>query len=361
MEGPSGTTVTLNGKKYLYFAGTSYFNLHRHPGLIKSAAAALEQYGLGSATSRTLSGTTPAILELERLAASFFGTEDAVYLPSGYLSNLAGFDGLMQYHPFHRIYVDEYAHYSLCDAARATGKPVCEFGHLNADDLQQLLEETLKPGDRPLVASDGLFPVSGKMPPAARYLEIVGRYGGVLWLDDAHGSGITGASGRGTAEELGLENRNLFTGTTLSKAFGAYGGVVSGNASFIAKVRRSGAYQGSNAPLSAAVAAGIKGMELVRSNPGLRKALREKAFTLKQGLAAIGLPVTPDDIPIASFTWGDAKGMIGLRQKLLEEGIYIQYTSYRGSGPEGALRMVVCSDHSRQEIDRLIEVLGHAL
>lgn len=124
MEGPAGTSVLLDGKMYLYFAGTSYFNLHGHPALIQSAEEALGKYGTGSATSRSHAGNTPVLLELERTAASFFGTEDAVYLPSGYLSNLAGLQGLALYHPFQRIYLDENAHYSLCDAAMSTGKPV---------------------------------------------------------------------------------------------------------------------------------------------------------------------------------------------------------------------------------------------
>jgi 7-keto-8-aminopelargonate synthetase-like enzyme len=361
MEGPAGTTVLLDGKRYLYFAGTSYFNLHQHPVLIRSAEEALEKYGLGSATSRSHAGNTPALLELERTAASFFVTEDAVYLPSGYLSNLAGLQGLDLSHPFQRIYLDDNAHYSLCDAAMATGKPVHRYGHLDAEGLELLVKDTLMPEEHPLIASDGLFPISGKMPPAGRYLELAGRYGGLVWLDDAHGSGVLGASGRGTVEELGLAGKGIYTGTTLSKAFGAYGGVVPGAASFTGNVRKSGPCLGSNAPLSTAVAAGIKGLEIVRDHPLLRERLWGNALYLKKELADLGLPVTPDHIPIASFKVGTSAQMSGLQQRLMEEGIYIQYTTYRGSGAEGLLRIVVTSGHDRAEIDRLIQLLGKAL
>ena len=361
MEGQAGTSVILDGREYLYFAGTSYFNLHRHPELLRSAREALDRYGMGSATSRSLAGTTPALVELERTAASFFGTEDAVYLPSGYLSSLAGLPGLDMYLPFQRIYIDEYAHYSLSDAAMATGKPVHCFGHLDAGGLEHLLTSTLGGGERPLIATDGLFPVSGKLPPAGRYLELADQYGGAVWVDDAHGSGILGANGRGLAEELGLEGAGLFTGTTLSKAFGAYGGIIPGSVPFTEKVRQTGPCLGSNAPLSPAVAAGIRGLELVSEHPRFRERLRENARYLKKGLAGLGLPVVPDHIPIASFKQGTADQMSGLQKRVMEENIYIQYTTYRGGGSEGCLRIVVTSGHERQEIDRLIRVLGKLL
>ena len=93
MESRAGTRVVLNGKSYLYFAGTSYFQLHSHPELIKAANDATLQYGIGSATTRSMTGTTPLLEKIEQKLASYFNTEDAVYLPSGYLSSLAGLQG----------------------------------------------------------------------------------------------------------------------------------------------------------------------------------------------------------------------------------------------------------------------------
>jgi 7-keto-8-aminopelargonate synthetase-like enzyme len=232
---------------------------------------------------------------------------------------------------------------------------------MDTEGLQNLLRSTLGKGEHPLIASDGLFPVSGKIPPAGQYLELAEKYAGSVWLDDAHGTGILGATGKGTAEELGLKGERLFMSTTLSKAFGAYGGIIPGSLLFTEKVRQTGPCQGSNAPLSMAVAAGIRGLELIRENPHWRERLRENARYLKTGLAGLGLPVFPDHIPIASFKAGTAENMSGLQKSVMEEGIYIQYTAYRGGGAEGSLRIVVTSGHEQVEIDRLLSVLARVL
>lgn len=353
--------VRINGKNYMYFAGTSYFNLHNHPEMILAAKRAMGKYGLGAATSRSLTGTTPMLEELEKCAAGFFNAEDAAYLPSGYLSNMAGLRGLEGLRDFQRIFLDEFSHYSLRESALASGKAVCEFRHRDPEDLREKLRTNLKTGEKPLIASDGLFPVAGQVAPAGQYLHLAGEYDGRVWLDDAHASGILGETGKGTAEELGLKDDRLYSGTTLSKAFGAYGGLVAGTCPYIEKVRASGAYSGTNSPLSAAVAAALKGLKLVAKKPFLRVELRENASFLKKGLAGLGLPVIQDSIPIASFAVGNSLNMMKIQERLMDAGIYIQYTSYRGAGIEGMLRIIVTSTHEKQEIEHLHEALAKVL
>ena len=367
MEGRTGTTVILDGKKYLYFAGTSYFQLHTHPDVVQSAVDATHKFGMGSATTRSLSGTTPLLQKIEDKLANYFNTEDAVYLPSGYLSSLAGMKALDELGTYDLIFLDEGSHYSLIEGAIATGRPVIPFRNRDLKSLESKISENLDSGKRPLIATDGLFPVIAKLAPLGEYLDIALKHQGVLWVDDAHGVGILGSHGRGTCEALGARSDRIYLGATLSKAFGAYGGIILGPGKFIDQVRSGSVMTGSNSPLNAAVAAAMKGLELVQENPGMRKKLWTNARFLIENLGQLGItsedkfiPEMHGTIPIASFSNGDAKRMKSIHNHLMEKGIYIQYTDYKGALPEGVLRIVVTSSHKKVEIVRLASALKEA-
>ncbi len=368
MESRAGTKVVLNGKSYLYFAGTSYFQLHSHPEVIKAAIDATREYGIGSATSRSLTGTTPLLEQLEENLANFFNTEDAVYLPSGYLCSLAGLKALDEMGLFQVIFLDEGSHYSLVEGAAATGKPVIQFRHRDLNDLEDKLKNQLGKDQRPLVATDGLFPIMGTLAPVRDYMNLARRYKGVVWVDDAHGVGILGVHGRGTCEALETPSSEIYLGATLSKAFGAYGGIIAGGRAFIEKVRSGSVMTGSSSPMYAAVAAGIKGLELVQESKNLRKKLWDNAKYMRESLQHIGIRSEPvyipeihGTIPIFSFSHRDASTMQRIHKYLMKHGIYTQYTTYKGAGDEGILRVVVTSSHKKVEIVRLTHTLREAL
>lgn len=367
MESRTGTNVILNGKGYLYFAGTSYFQLHSHPDVIRAANEATLQYGIGSATTRAMTGTTPLLEKIEQKLASYFNTQDAVYLPSGYLSSLAGMKALDEMGKYQVIFLDEGSHYSLAEGAAATGKPVISFRNRDPEDLESLLKKHLDAGQRPLIASDGLFPVMATLAPIRDYLALAVKYDGNVWIDDAHGVGILGAHGRGTCEALGVPSDRIYLGATLSKAFGAYGGIIAGSEDFIRKVRSGSVLTGSSSPMNAAVAAGITGLDLVQKNSELRKKLWDIARYLREGLQHMGIPIEPlfipemhGSIPIFSFAHRDAATMIKIHDYLMKQGIYTQYTLYKGAGSEGVLRVVVTSSHKKVEIVRLTHTLREA-
>ena len=367
MEGRPGTTVTLDGNQYLYFAGTSYFQLHTHPDVLLSAVDATHKFGMGSATTRYLSGTTPLLQKLEQKLSSFFNTEDAVYLPSGYLSSLAGLKALDELDLYDVIFLDEGSHYSLVEGAIATAKPVHLFRNRDLTDLESKISAHLGSKQRPLIATDGLFPVIAKLAPLGDLLDLAAKYKGVVWVDDAHGVGILGAHGRGTCEALGARSNLIYLGATLSKAFGAYGGIIVGPGSFIKQVRSGSVMTGSSSPLNAAVAASIKGLELVQDNPGMRKKLWTNARYLFENLGKLGIrsesrfiPEMHGIIPVVSFSSGSAKNMMSIQNYLMEKGIYIQYTDYKGAEEGGVLRIVVSSAHKKVEIVRLSSALKEA-
>jgi 7-keto-8-aminopelargonate synthetase-like enzyme len=368
MESRTGTEVILNGKKYLYFAGTSYFQLHAHPAIIKAANEATNNYGIGTATTRAMTGTSPLLEEMEIKLAHFFNTEDAVYLPSGYLCSMAGLKALDEMGRYQVIFLDEGSHYSLFEGAAASGRKVIAFRNRDPEDLADKMKEHLGAGERPLVASDGLFPVMGNLAPLRDYLHLAEKYDGVLWIDDAHGVGILGSHGWGSCEALEIPFNKIHLGATLSKAFGAYGGIIAGSKEFIQKVRCGSVLTGSSSPMNAAVAAGIKGLELVRDNSTLRDRLWETALYLRESLVHMGIPVENlfipvkhGTIPIFSFAHRDAASMKKIHSYLLKEGIYTQYTTYKGAGSEGVIRVVVSSEHKKVQIVRLTHALREAI
>lgn len=357
IESPTGTETTINGKKYLYFAGTGYFGLNQHPELAKAACEATLKFGISTATSRALTGTSPLLIAIEKKAAEFFNTEDAVYLPSGYLTNIAGLKALDELKRFDVVFLDEFAHYSLSEACEILNKKVVPFKHRDMDDLKFKLEKHLEIDEKPVVATDGLFPIKAQIAPIDAYDQLLKEYDGLLWIDDAHGMGIIGDKGRGCCEYLKVKSERIFIGGTLSKAFGAYGGIIPGSNEFIAHIKTGSVMTGSSSPTHAAVAAGIKGLELVQQNPEMREKLWENARYLKQKIAGLGIQTDDNCMPVVAFQPGDCLIMEKIHQELMHQGIYIQYAKYRGSGNEGILRIVVFSTHTKKQIDFLAENL----
>jgi len=361
MESKVRTVTTINGKDYLYFAGTGYFQLQSHPEIIQAAVDATKKFGIGSATSRTITGTTNLLIKLEKRIASFFGTEDAAYLPSGYLSDMAGFQALATTGVCNVIFIDEMAHYSNLDGALTTGKKVVRFRHLDANDLIKKMKKNLKKGDKPLIATDGLFPIWAELAPVDNYLKIADEFDGAVWVDDSHAVGIVGETGRGVFEYFHLNSDRLFMGATLSKAFGAYGGFVTGNSDFVGAVKSGNVMTGSSSPSNAMVSAALKGLDLVKNNPELRRRLWDNASYLKKEMKGLGIPVADNYLPIVTFVTGNSVEMEKLQQALMGKGIYIQFVKYVGAGNEGVLRVVVTSSHTKEQIGFLISSLKKLL
>ncbi len=361
MDSKVGTLTTINGKDYLYFAGTGYFQLQSNPAMIQAAVDATMKFGIGSATSRTITGTTNLLLKLEQKIADFFGTEDAAYLPSGYLSNMAGFLALERLDVFDTIFIDESAHYSNISGARGTEKKVIKFKHVDPGDLRKKIKKYSENSEKPLIVSDGLFPIWAEPAPVVEYLKIAEEFNGAVWVDDAHGVGILGENGRGVYEYFHLNSERLFMGATLSKAFGAYGGFVTGNSEFINILKSGNVMTGTNSPPNAMVSAALKGLEIVKNNPGLRLKLQNNAIYLKNKIKKLGVATEDNNLPIVTFTLENSDRMQNIQHSLMNEGIYIQFVKYVGSGADGVLRMVVTSGHTEEEIDFLVSSLGRLL
>jgi 8-amino-7-oxononanoate synthase len=357
MDSGPGPETVINGKRLLYFGGTGYFGFQTHLELIQAAQKATADFGMGTATSRNVFGTSPLYLDVEKTASKFFGSEESIYLPSGYLINIGGFQSLAALRRFDAMFVDDGAHWSITDFMYALQKPVYSFAHGDAESLRAQLKGNLKPGQRPLVVSDGIFPAFGKVAPIPDYFKLVDAYDGCMWLDDCHAIGVLGEHGRGTYEHYGLRSDRLYFGGTLSKAVGAHGGIIPGKQEFILPIRTGHIANGANASPSAAAAAAVKGMELLMAKPELRQQLWRNAHQLKSGLKAMGFDQDDSVVPIAAWTLKTGEDMDRVHAELMNRGIAIQRTHYVGTGVNGALRAVVFANHKPEQINRMLSEL----
>ncbi len=379
MEGPPGAETVLNGRRYLYFAGTSYLGLQGHSALISAAQMAAERYGVHTATTRTGYGTCPPVREVEHRAAGFLGSEAALYLVSGYAVNFAIAAALSSLVDL--VLIDEFAHDCLREATRwldPLKQPPLTFRHRDVVHLAELLHAHTRAGWRPLVLTDGVFPVSGQMAPLTEYLSALSNFdGAMLLVDDAHGLATVGETGRGSLEVAGVatEQINLdpdelqapgphvFHTATLSKAVGGHGGAIVGSQKFLDRIRRgSGWFRGASAPAAPVAAATAKGLELIEAQPDLRRHLAANVRKVRDGLRALGLPVQTGPAPIIGFALESVEQMQHVQVQLVEHGIAIAYArDYAGSGPDGMLRIAVFSTHTLEMIERLLNALARAI
>lgn len=378
MQSPPGASTVIDGRSYLYFAGTGYLGLQGREQVIRAACEATARYGIGSATSRSRTGfgDTPPVVEVERRAAEFFGLDDAFYFMSGYIGANILTEALNDV--FDAVFIDELSHYCLFEAARLSGKPVLRFRHRDADHLRQTLNANLAPRQRPLLLCDGVFAAKGTIAPLADYRAVLADYpGATMCIDDAHGLGVLGDAGRGSfeharlwpmgvnrdvSESLDAGPRQMLCGT-LSKAMGGFGGIIAGTGRFIERLKStSHYYSGTSPPPVPAAAASARALELVASEPQLRVRIRENAATLKNGLRKMGITIDNTPVPIACLVIGDAGNMQRIQRELMRRDICIAYfASYAGLGPEGALRIAVFATHTEQMIGRLVEAIGQVL
>jgi 7-keto-8-aminopelargonate synthetase-like enzyme len=348
------TYVLWKNRRLSYFAGCDYFRLSSHPGVLRAVREGLERHGLNVAASRMTTGNHPLFTLLEKALARFFGAPSALLTGSGYSTNLIVVQALRE--DFSHIFMDERAHLSLRDATRFFAGPVREFKHRHAPDLaRQLRRWHGKP--RPLVLTDGLFARDGELAPLAAYLKILPPRGMIL-LDDAHAAGLIGATGQGTVEYAGVPRRRIIQTVTLSKAFGCYGGAILCEAALREKLMTRSAMFAGSTPLPLPLAhAALKAMKILRGDASLGRRLRRNVHHIKTTLRLRGLAVPATPAPIVCIVPRSAAVVAKMRQRLLARGVYPSFIHYPGGPKGGYFRFVLSSEHSRQQLDDLLEGL----
>lgn len=365
MEVALAAETVIDGRSVVNFGGCAYLGLTAHPVVLEAATQALARYGLGNNLPRRYGVSAKPFKDLEAEATAFFGTEAAHVVGAGYLVSPMAIAALCT--PATRLYVDSVCHHSLQYAAKASGLPMERFPHAgrggDPDALRATIEATLQPGETPLAMMDGITGTFGDIAPVDLYLDAVEAYGGTLYVDDAHAVGVLGPHGEGTASHFGLSANRVPSGASLSKAFSGNGGVLYGSQAFIDAARKTPLCVGSSAGSIPGVAGMTAAMTMLRRDPTPLESLRRNVHTLKHGLQRLGLGIDHNSpTPIASFPVGTAAHMQDIQRRLfIEDGIFLCYSTYTGSGAEGVLRVAVFADHTQAHMDALLDGLARRL
>ena len=320
----------------------------------KAVQDGLKEFGLNVAASRLTTGNHELYERLERQLAEFFEAETAVLVSSGYITNLAAAQALAD--NFSHLLLDERAHGSLLDAARFFDCPIVRFKHRDPVRLARTLTR-LGRTVRPILLTEGMFSHDGELAPLREYLGCLPREG-IILLDDAHGGGVLGNTGKGTLEELGVSRNRVVQTVTLSKAFGVYGGAILGTRALRNKIiERSGLFVGNTPlPLPLANAASVA-VQVLKRDGSLRQRLREATSYCKASLRQAGFPVPETPCPIIAVLPRSEGESAALRERLLAAKIHPPFIKYPGSPPNGYFRFALSSEHSREQLERLVKVL----
>lgn len=350
------TYVRYRGRKLSYFGGCDYFRLASHPAILRATHDGVDKYGLNVAASRLTTGNHPLYEKLEGQLADFFGAESATVVSCGYVTNLVVAQALAG--RFSHLLIDQFAHSGQVDAAQFFDCPVVKFKHRDAEDLARALARCGK-ATRPILLTDGLFAHDGSVAPLTAYLKILPR-DAVILVDDAHGAGILGDTGKGTVEAEAVSRRRIIQTITLSKAFGAYGGAILGtNALRNAIAKRSRLFVG-NTPLPLPLAnAALCSLELLKKDGRrLRQRLRENVCFVRAVLRTAGLEAPDTPGPILSLIPQNGRERATLQRRLLAAGIYPPLVRYLGAPNASYFRFAISSEHTREQLDMLVNVLG---
>ncbi|UVT20727.1 MAG: 8-amino-7-oxononanoate synthase [Nitrospira sp.] len=356
LESATGPTVRYAGREIILLSSNDYLGLSTHPEVIRAAIEATEQYGTGSGASRLISGTLPPHARLEAALATFKGTEAALLFGAGYLANLGVIPNLIARGGL--ILADRLCHASLIDGCRLSHADFRVFRHLDCAHVESLLRR--RSTNRPtLIITEGLFSMDGDLAPLPDLVSLAERYGAMLYVDDAHGTGIIGPTGRGTIEHFGLEQRIPFHMGTLSKALGNHGAYVVGPNDLIQYlINTTRPFIFTTALPPAIAAAASAALDVIQHEPERRARLWSNRQRLFNGLLRLGFRMTQTVGPILPVLVGGAANASALAEQLLSHGIYAPAIR-PPTVPDGTsrIRFTVTSEHTADQIDEALRVL----
>ena len=329
----------------LSFASNDYQNLAEDPCLKAAACAAIQRHGAGSGASRLVTGTLPEHVRLEQHLASFKGTEDAVVWATGYMANVGTISALVG--KGDAVFSDALNHASIIDGCRLSRADVFVYRHGELDDLARQLDAA-GPRRRKLVVSDAVFSMDGDLLDLSAFLAVCRRAGAVSMIDEAHATGVLGATGRGLTEHFGCKP-DIILGT-LSKALGSEGGFVCASRVVCDYLRnRSRSFIFSTAPGPGAMAAADAALSVLEAEPGRAAALRAKTARFVAALNAAGMACATQSA-IVPILVGDERKACEVSAALEREGVLIPAIRYP-TVARGAARLRAAVDVGKTDAD----------
>jgi glycine C-acetyltransferase len=354
LEGPQDAAIHVIGREVINFCANNYLGLANNPAIVEAAHEGLRRFGYGMASVRFICGTQTLHKQLESSIARFLGKDDAILYSSCWDANGGLFETILGDED--AVLSDELNHASIIDGIRLCKARRVRYRHGDMSELERGLRETANCRLR-LIVTDGVFSMDGAMAKLPDICDLADRHDAIVVVDDSHATGILGAGGRGTAEQLGVQDRVDIITSTLGKTLGgASGGFTCGRAEVIEFLRqRSRTYLFSNALPPPIVMAALKALELVGQSSALRDRLHANARRMRAGLEAAGFQLKPGQHPILPVMLGDAALASRMADALLTRGIYVIGFSYPVV-PQGQarIRIQMSAAHTPEQIDRAI-------
>ena len=355
IESAIGPEIQIEGKKLLNFCSNNYLGLANNPEMKKAAIEAIEKYGIGPGAVRTIAGTMTLHRELEEKLAKFKKAEAVITFQTGFVANLAVIPALVGEGDL--IFSDELNHASIIDGCRLSKAEVVRFAHANANDLEDKLKAAPKDVKK-LVITDGVFSMDGDIAPLDKIYEVSSKYGAMLMVDDAHGEGVLGNSGRGIVDHFELHGKVDIEVGTMSKAFGVMGGLAAGKKEVIEWLSQRGRpFLFSSAMTIPDVAACIAAVGLLEKSENLVKKLWENADYLRAGLKKLGFDTGISISPIIPVMLGENKLAQDMSRELFAEGLFAKAIVYP-TVPQGKARIRVMNSagHSKEQLDQALKI-----
>jgi 8-amino-7-oxononanoate synthase len=346
--------VSMNGHRVIMLGSNNYLGLTNHPEIKEAAARALQEYGTGTAGSRFLNGTLEIHVELEEKLARFMRREAALTFSTGFQVNLGVISSLIGRRDV--VVLDSLDHACILDGARLSFGRVLKYPHNDMHGLEERLR-SIEPERAAMIVVDGVFSMEGDLAELPHIVELKKRFGARLMVDDAHGVGVLGEHGRGTAEHFGLEHETDLVMGTFSKSLAAVGGFVAGDREvidFIKHKARSLIFSASPPPAS--VASVIKALEIIEREPERRQRLWDATSYMKREFTTMGFDTGASASPVIPLVVGEDLKAFTMTVRLQEEGVFANPV-VSPAVPEGRamIRTSYMATHTREHLDRALE------
>ena len=355
LETEQKSTVIIDGHEVITLSSNNYLGLTVHPRLREAATKAIEKYGVGSGSVRTIAGTMTLHNELEEKLARFKHTEASLTFQSGYATNLGVISAIMLEGDM--IISDELNHASIIDGIRLCKSPRKVYPHKNMAGLRRALEES-RGANKIMVVTDGVFSMDGDIAPLPQIVELAEEYGAFVMVDDAHSSGVLGKNGRGSVSHYGLDGRVALQIGTLSKGIGALGGYVACSQDmrdFLLQRARPVLFSTSHPP--SVVATCIAALEILEEDNSLVERLWENTSFFKRGLQQLGFNTGNSETPITPVIVGEGALAMRFSKRLFEEGVFAQGIVFPTVPADKCrVRTIVTAIHTNEELSKALDI-----
>lgn len=355
LQGASGPEVLLNGKKVINLSSNNYLGFANHPRLKAAAIAAVEKYGAGSGAVRTIIGNMSIHEEMEEILSKFKREEAAFVYQSGFNCNAGTIQAVTEAGDI--IISDELNHASIIDGSRLSRADKGIYKHSDMDSLESVLKDARDKYRNILIITDGVFSMDGDVAKLPEIVQLAEKYEAMTYVDDAHGSGVLGESGRGTVDHFGLHGRVDFTIGTLSKAIGVVGGYVAGSSTmyeWLSHRARPVLFSTSMPP--AAAGAIIEAVKMLTESTEYTDRLWDNAKYFKEKMGTLGFDIGNSQTPITPVIIGDEAKTMEFSRRLLDKGVFVSGIVFP-TVPKGTgrLRCMVTAGHSKEQLDKAVE------